>query len=168
MAGSRRFASLARRCPGRIDVPALLLAAAGLLTAGIVLPALETRTLFFWRDEYSVLMNVVELHREGKEVAAMILALCSIVYPASKLVALAFFWVAPFPQRSRFRLIRTLRLLGRWSMLDVFAMTAIVVGSFAIGPVNSTPRPGLYLYAGGILCLMLVTLLMDVLARRVA
>lgn len=163
---ARRSASLARRHPRRGDVPLLLLAAGALLAAGMTLPALETRTLFFWHHEYSVVMNVIDLDRQGKRTAAVILGLCAIVYPVSKLLMLGYFWLMPFPPAWRFQLIRLLRLLGRWSMVDVFALTAIVVGSLTIGPVDSSPQLGLFLYAGGIICLMVVTLLMDRLARR--
>lgn len=159
-------APLARRHPRRIDVPVLLIAAACMLAAGVVLPALETRTLFFWHDEFSVIDNVVELNRRGQRIAAATLGVCSIVYPVSKLITLGLFWITPFPHRWRSRIIRLLRLLGRWSMLDVLTMTAIIVGSLTIGPVRSTPKIGLYLYAGGIICLMIVTLLMDRLAAR--
>lgn len=163
---TRRFASLARRHPRRGDIPLLLIAAGALLTTGMMLPALETRTLFFWRQEYSIVMNVVDLEREGKRVAAVILGLCSIAYPVSKLLMLGYFWLMPFPHSWRFQVIRLLRLLGRWSFIDVLAVTAIVVCSLTIGPMDASPRVGLYLYAGGVLCLMIVTLLMDRLARH--
>jgi paraquat-inducible protein A len=149
-----------------MDVPVLLFATGVLIISGIAMPALETRTLFFWRDEYSVLMNVVELGRDGQRTAAAILAVCSIAYPLAKLAALVWFWLMPFPDRWRSRLIRLLRLLGRWSMIDVFAITAIILGSLAIGPIDSEPQLGLYVYAAGVLCLMVATLLMDRMAVR--
>jgi len=163
---AKRSASLARRYPKRIDIPFLLITAAALLAVGITMPALETRTLFFWRDEYSIYMNILRLGREGKQAAATILAVCSIVYPAAKLLVLAYFWLMPFPHAWRFRVIRLLRLLGRWAMVDVFAITAIVLGSLAIGPLDATPRLGLYVYAAGILTLMLASLLMDGVASK--
>ncbi|MHC4991465.1 MAG: paraquat-inducible protein A [Planctomycetota bacterium] len=162
----RRSTALTHRFPYRIEVPALLLASGVLLALGITMPALETRTFFFWREEYSISMNVAELHREGRRPAAFILAACAIVYPATKLLLLGYFWTMPFPRRWRSTAIRLLRLLGRWAMVDVFTISAIIVASSTIGPIHAKPKVGLYLYACGIIALMLVTLLMDRMARR--
>lgn len=163
---ARRSASLARRYPRRLDIPLLLLGSAGLLALGLVLPAMQTRTALFWRDEYSIYMNVLRMSREGRQTAATVLGICSIAYPLAKLSLLGYFWLMPFPDRWRSGIIRLLRLLGRWSMIDVFAMTAIILASMTIGPMDATPKIGLYLYAGGILLLMFTSLLMDRMARR--
>lgn len=163
MAASRN-ASLRRRFPRRIDIPVLLLASAGLITAGLITPAVETEALF-WRNEYSILLNVRELSAEGKRTTAAIIALCSVAYPAAKLLLLAFFWLFPFPAKWRWRSIQFIRILGRWGMVDVFAVATIVLASMTIGPLKATPRMGLFLYASGMLCLMFTGLLMDRLAR---
>jgi uncharacterized paraquat-inducible protein A len=163
---ARRSASLARRFPRRLDVPFFLVVSGAMLCLGLMLPAMQTRTAFFWRDEYSIYMNVVRMSREGRELAATILAVCSIAYPLGKLAILVYFWLMPFPDRWRSGIIRLLRLLGRWSMVDVFAVSAIILASMTIGPMDATPKIGLYLYAGGILMLMFTALLMDRLARR--
>lgn len=161
----RRSASLRRRYRRRWDVPALLLVSGVLILAGLLLPAFETRTLMLWRSEYSILLNVQSLSRQDQHVAATILALCSVVYPAAKLATLALFWLFPFPYRWRARVITLLRVLGRWAMVDVLTIVTIVLASLTIGPLEATPRIGLYLYAAGIICLMIVALLMDRLAR---
>jgi paraquat-inducible protein A len=160
----RRSASLRSRHPRRIDIPVLLVLSAALIGAGLLLPAVETRALF-WRNEHSILLNVQQMSREGKQVAATILALCSIGYPAVKIGLLSFFWMFPFPATWRWRSIQLIRLLGRWGMVDVMAMTSIVVASLTIGPLRATPRMGLFLFAAGMLCLMFTGLLMDRLAR---
>jgi len=144
----------------------LLLASGVLLALGLLLPAMQTRTAFFWRDEYSIYMNVLRMSREGRQSAATILAICSIAYPLGKLALLGYFWLMPFPDRWRSGIIRLLRLLGRWSMVDVFAMSAIILASMTIGPIDATPKIGLYLYAGGILTLMFTSLLIDRMVRR--
>jgi len=163
---SRRSASLARRFPHRADVPLLLTASAVLITLGLTLPAIETHTLVFWRAEYSIAKNIGHLNAEGKVAAASILAICSVLYPLVKLMTLFYFWLMPFPHAWRARVITVLRLLGRWALIDVFAVTAIVLGSLTIGPFDATPKTGLYLFACGVLLLMFATLLMDRLARH--
>lgn len=165
---ARRSASLLRRNPHRLDVPLLLFVTAALLTFGLTTPALETRTLILWRDEYSILHNIQQLYHDDKLTAACILAACSVVYPATKLALLWFFWLLPFPASWRMGSIRLIRLLGRWCMVDVLTITAIVLASLSIGPLKAEPKIGLYLYAAGVLCLMFVGLLIDRLARRSA
>ncbi len=161
----KRSASLRKRYRKRVDVPVLLLASGGLILAGLLLPAFETRTLLLWRDEYSILLNVQALSQQDKHVAATILALCSVVYPALKFGMLAFFWLLAFPYRWRARVISLLRVFGRWAMVDVFTIVTVVLASLTVGPLEATPQIGLYLYAGGIICLMFVALQMDRLAR---
>ena len=96
----------------------------------------------------------------------MILTLCSVAYPLAKIVVLSALWLAPFPARGRRSIVRVMRLLGRWSLIDVIAVTMIVVGSRSIGfLVNARPLTGCYVYAASIITLMLATVLMDWLAR---
>jgi uncharacterized paraquat-inducible protein A len=160
-----RSASLRRRFPRRIDVPFLLILSAALLAGGLTLPAIETQTLLFWHDEHSILLNIQQLSKDGKETAALILTVCSIAYPGAKLALLTFFWLFPFPATWRWRSIQLIRLLGRWGMVDVIAISSIVLASLTVGPLEATPKLGLYLFALGILCLMFTGLLMDRMAR---
>jgi len=160
-----RSASLRRRYTGRPHIPLLLFAGGACIALGLTTPALETSTLMFWRNEYSVLINIQQLSRDGRHAAAAILAMCSVAYPAAKLCLLAFFWLFPFPARWRWNSIRVIRILGRWGMVDVFTMATIVLASLAIGPLQASPRPGLYFYAGGIACLSIAGVMMDRMAR---
>jgi uncharacterized paraquat-inducible protein A len=159
-----RNASLRRRFPRRIDIPVLLLASAGLIAAGLITPAVETEALF-WHDEYSILLNLRQLSEDGKHTVAAVIALCSVAYPATKIALLTFYWLFPFHAKWRWRSIQFIRLLGRWGMVDVFAVVTIIVASMSIGPLKATPRLGLFLYAAGMLCLMFTGLLIDHLAR---
>lgn len=158
-----RSASLRRRFPRRTDIPLLLLASGILIGLGLIMPALETQALF-WRNEYSILLNLKQMSESGRDAAAII-ALCSVIYPAAKLALLTFFWLFPFPARWRSRSIKLIRLLSRWSMVDVFTIVSIVLASMTIEPFKATPRMGLFFYAAGMMALMFVALLMDRLAR---
>jgi paraquat-inducible protein A len=156
---------LAARHPWRFDVPLLLSISLVLLARGLTMPAMEIRTLIFWVDQYSIISNIRNLYEHGKVPAAVALALCSIAYPVLKIAALFFLWLAPFPAKWRGRLVHLLRMLGRWSMLDVLAVTAIVTGSRTLGfLVDASPLPGIYVYGFSILVLMIVTMIMDRLA----
>jgi paraquat-inducible protein A len=158
--------SLAARHPWRLDIPLLLSFSIVLLAQGLTTPALEIRALFIFRDQHTVVSNIQKLHSDGRTTAALVLAGCSIVYPAVKIAVLLFLWLTPFPARWRRRLVRLIRLMGRWSMLDVFAITALVVGSRTILLLEARPLPGIYIYAAAVFVLMIVTVMMDRLARN--
>jgi uncharacterized paraquat-inducible protein A len=158
--------SLIARHPRRLDIPLLLGGSLVLLYHGLTMPALEIRALLIFRDEHSILSNIESLYRQGRRPAALTLAGCSVAYPAAKNALLMGLLFVPFPAGGRRALIRLLRLLGRWSMLDVFAVTAIVVGSRVVFLLEARPLPGIYVYAASIFALMLATVLMDRLARR--
>jgi uncharacterized paraquat-inducible protein A len=161
---AKRSASLRRRYPRRFDIPLLIVVSTVLIGAGLITPAVETE-LLFWNDKYSILFNLTQMSREGNHAAASIIAICSVAYPVLKIGLLSFFWLFPFPPTWRWRSIQLVRLLGRWGMVDVFALTSIVLASATIGPFKATPKIGLFLYASGILCLGLAGFLMARLAR---
>lgn len=161
---AKRSASLQRKHPKRIEIPILIVLSTVLIGVGLMMPAVQTQALF-WRNEYSVLLNIKQFSREGKHAAAMILALCAVGYPATKIGLLSFFWLFPFPAKWRACSIQFIRMLGRWGMVDVMTMTSIVLASLTIGPLKATPQLGLFLYASGIMCLMFVGLLMSRLSR---
>ena len=162
--------SLAQLHPWRLDVPALLGLSLVLLLQGLTQPAMEMKAtfLFFtlWRDEYSILSNITHFWDEGRFEAAVILAACSVAYPVLKILTLFYLLLAPFPPRMRRGMVRFLRLLGRWSLLDVMAIAAIVLGSRVIFVLEAQPKRGLYIYAAAIFVLMFATVLMDRLARE--
>ena len=158
--------SLAARHPWRLDVPLLLSVSLVLLFAGLTMPAMQITAFIFWRSEFSILENIQRLYDGDRRPAAIALAFCSVIYPAFKIALLFVLWLMPSPARWRRGCVRMLRLLGRWSLLDVFAMTVLVVGSRAIFLVEAKPLPGIYVYAAAILVLMTVTVLMDALARN--
>ena len=159
--------SLAARFPWRFDVPLLLSVALVLLAQGLTMPAMEIRALIFWVDQYSIISNIQNFYEHGKRPAAIALTICSVVYPAGKILLLLFMWLAPFPASWRSRGVRVMRLLGRWSMVDVFAVTAIVAASRTVGfLVDARPLSGIYVYAGAIFVLMIATILLDRLAEH--
>lgn len=159
--------SLAARHPWRLDVPLLLCASLVLLAQGLTRPAMQINALLFWQEQYSILSNIARMHRDGRHVPALLLAACSVAYPAIKIVVLFILWMVPFPARSRSRIVRALRLLGRWAMVDVLAVMAIVVVSRTVAFLEARPLPGIYIYAAGIIVLMIATVMIDRLARHV-
>jgi paraquat-inducible protein A len=109
-------------------VPAVLIAAAACLIAGVRLPILVVREFFVYGQKLSILDGVNALLGEGDWPLAMILVLFSIAVPLGKIGALLVLWW----QRKHGRLPPSWRLgclewSGRWAMLDVFVVALVIV-----------------------------------------
>lgn len=147
-------------------VPAGMLASAGLLLAGLILPLMYTERLVLWKSEYSVWTGVVELCKQNELMLAGILFFFSMVFPILKLSMLAAIWFRPLPPADRITLLHWLGILGKWSMLDVFVV-AILIVLVKLGPLARVePRAGVYVFAAAIAASMLTTMHVDRLARR--
>ena len=109
---------------------ALVLSAAVLYIPANVLPVMHTRTLFS-DDEDTIMSGVIELAQSGSWPLALLVFFASIVVPLLKIVAMGEMLFAVRrksvrdPQQ-RSRLFRLVEFVGRWSMLDVFAMSFLV------------------------------------------
>ncbi len=125
----RCHAPLHERRPGSRSVcAALLLTAAILYVPANLLPVMHTRTLF-GEDDDTILSGVIALLHAGSWPLALLVFFASIVVPLLKLVSLGWLLLstlgAPAPAAPRSRLYRMVEFVGRWSMLDVFAVTVL-------------------------------------------
>lgn len=155
--------------PQRREVPALLIAALAVLLAGLSLPILTVEKTVFWRhweNHYSVFLGVVELAIHGDWLLALILFFFSMVFPFAKLAALGVIWFRPLTQQDRMDTLRWLGILGKWSMLDVFAVAILIVAAKLRDLTHVEPRIGIYLFALAIILSMLTTMRVERLARR--
>jgi len=123
---------------------ALTTLGAALLLYSYTLPTVTFRTLGAAEPEvYSIWGGIVSLWHDGNVLLAPIVFLFSIVFPVAKLLALGAILVSGRP------LVRTvtwLRLLGKWSMLDVW-IVGLFVGSIRIGIATASSRPGILVFA---------------------
>ncbi len=139
-----------------VVVPAALLLSTGLLLKGLSLPLLYSQKLF-WESTYSVWTGIVALWQQHEYVLASVLFFFSIVFPIVKLLSLAVVWFQKLPEEQTVRLLHWLRILGKWSMLDVFVV-AILIVAVKLGPLASVePRRGVYFFCLAILCSMFTT-----------
>lgn len=138
---------------------ALLLAAAILYVPANVLPVLDTQALGSTQDD-TILSGVVFLWTSGSWPLAVIVFLASIVIPIGKIVALTAVLVAvarrsPRDPRLHTRTYRTVEIIGRWSMLDVFVDT-FVVALVQLSPLMSvSPGPGVPYFMAVVVLTML-------------
>jgi paraquat-inducible protein A len=133
-------AHLFERKPHSLAVTAaLLLCAAVLYVPANVLPVMYTRSLF--DDERDTIMSgVLVLLHSGSWPIAVLVFIASIVVPLLKIIGLSVVLFSAWRRSPRLRtqrseLFRMVEFIGRWSMLDVYAISLLValvqVGSFA-------------------------------------
>ncbi len=117
----------------------LLIGAAVLYVPANMLPVMDTHT--FVDDEYDTIMSgVLVLLESGSWPIAVLVFVASIVVPLLKILALGVLlytaWRgSPLSRLQRSGLFRMVEFIGRWSMLDVYAIsllaTLVQVQSFA-------------------------------------
>jgi len=155
--------------PHRPDVPLLIFLALAVLLAGLSLPILQVDKTVFWRhweNRYSVLIGISELAKSGDWLLAIILFFFSMVFPFVKLAALIWIWFWKLTDAQRMKTLHWLEILGKWSMLDVFAVAILIVAAKMRSLTEVQPRIGIYLFGAAIILSMLTTMRVERIARR--
>ena len=148
-----------RRAQSWQRTAALVLAAAILYVPANVLPVLDTQALSTQQDD-TILSGIVFLWTSGSWPLAVIVFIASVLIPIGKIVALALVLAAVRTRSTRdarlhTRLHRTVEIIGRWSMLDVFVDT-FVVALVQLSPVMSVrPGPGVIFFMAVVVLTML-------------
>jgi paraquat-inducible protein A len=138
---------------------ALVITAAVLYIPANLLPVMRTHEIIGDEDD-TILSGVISLAHQGSWPIALLVFFASIVVPLLKLVALGDILFAIWRRRVRYprqrsRLFRLVEFVGRWSMLDVFAMSLLAslvqIQSLALVQV----RPGAFAFAAVVVLTML-------------
>jgi paraquat-inducible protein A len=138
---------------------ALLITAALLYIPANLLPVMHTHTLLDDQDD-TIMSGVISLAHQGAWPIALLVFFASIVVPLLKLVTLGEILLAVSRKslqhaQQRSRLFRIVEFVGRWSMLDVFAVSILValvqIQSLALVEV----RPGALAFAAVVVLTML-------------
>jgi paraquat-inducible protein A len=145
---------------------ALVLAAAILYVPANTLPMMSY-TAFGVTQTDTIFSGVAALISDGMWGVALVVFVASIVVPIAKLVVLTYLtWLVKAGRtrnaRQQHRLFRTLELIGRWSMVDVFVVTLLValVQFGLFGQVE--PRGAIVAFGGVVVLTMLATQTFDV------
>ena len=136
----RCHALLHERKPHSLVVTTVLLICSAILyVPANLLPVMDTKTLI--DDEYDTIMSgVLVLLQSGSWPIALLVFVASIVVPLLKILALGVLlysaWRGSARRRTqRSQLFRLVEFIGRWSMLDVYAIsllaTLVQIQSFA-------------------------------------
>jgi paraquat-inducible protein A len=161
--------SLLERHPNKIALPIALAACFILLIAGLSLPLMDAHTGILWKHwkkSYSAWAGVVALWQQNELLLGAVLFFFSIVFPILKLIAVSVVWFVRLADEERSKVLHWLEVLGKWSMLDVFIVSILIV-LVKLGPMaNIEPRLGIYFFTAAILASMLTTKRIDRLAHR--
>ena len=126
-----------RRCTSRIPHPresyfrswALLLTAMILWVPANLFPILRIETIFGHVDN-TVIGGVITLWDEGSWMIALVILIASVIVPILKFIVLLYLLISSrYPVRHRrhirHRLYTLIELIGAWSMVDIFVVTAL-------------------------------------------
>jgi paraquat-inducible protein A len=138
---------------------ALLVAAAICYVPANLLPVLTTTTAAGTESD-TILQGVVLLWSPTGWPLSIVVLVASIMIPSAKILALAYLLVgvqraAATSQVPRVRMYRTVEIIGRWSMIDVFVDT-FTAALVQLPPLMSVaPAPGLFFFAAVVVLTML-------------
>jgi paraquat-inducible protein A len=138
---------------------ALGISAALLYIPANILPVMHMHTLFSDEDD-TIMSGVISLAHSGSWPVALLVFFASIVVPLLKLIALSEILIAVtrnsvhHPEQ-RSRLFRLVEFVGRWSMLDVFAMSLLVALVQIQSLATVQVRPAALAFAGVVVLTML-------------
>ncbi len=157
--------SLGQIFPGHGGLPALIFLSACLLVAGIFMPVLTVKQVFM-TNTFSVLSGIQNLWLEHNIILALIIFFFSIVFPTAKLVILFWIWAFPLADERRKQTIYWLKVLGKWSMLDVFVVAVTIVAVKFGLMATAEPRVGIYVFSLAIIFSMTATFWTDSLSQK--
>jgi paraquat-inducible protein A len=136
----RCHAHLHERKPYSLGITTvLLIGAAVLYVPANILPVMDTRT-FYDNESDTIMSGVLVLLHSGSWPIAALVFIASIVVPALKILALGVLLYSawrrsPRGRLQRSQLFRLTKFIGRWSMLDIYAIsllaTLVQIQSFA-------------------------------------
>lgn len=154
--------------PDRLLGPLVVITAV-LLFFGWTLPIMTVDRLIFLSERVSILRACLELWNDGRYFLFFVIAVFSVVFPLIKLAAALILWygVAAGSAALRRGLV-WLEMLGRWSMLDVFAVAFGVAASQISLISEITLHAGLYVFTAAVVLSLACVQRMTVLARRAA
>lgn len=147
---------------------ALTIAALVLYPAAVLLPILQVQRLGR-THEAGVLDGAADLLSEGYIVLGLVVVVCSVVIPISKLLGLLLLCTSrvPVSARHRGRAWWFIELSGRWGMLDVLLVAALVAFVKLGDVIDIQPGPGAVLFAMVVGLSLLAAMVFDPRAIRV-
>jgi paraquat-inducible protein A len=144
---------------------AYLVAAAILYVPANVLPVMHSSSLLVQQDD-TILSGVVYLFQSGSWPLGLLVFVASIMVPLLKILALGVLvWMSARRSRThplaRSRLFRVVDFIGRWSLLDIYAVTMLVALVRMDTLASVQPRLGALAFAAVVMLTLLAAASFD-------
>jgi paraquat-inducible protein A len=126
---------------------------------------MNTRT-FFDDEQDTIMSGVLELLHSGSWPIALLVFIASIVVPLLKILALAVLLYSAWRREPRLRLERTelyrlVEFIGRWSMLDIYAISLLATLVQVQGFANIIVGWGAWAFGAVVVLTMIATRTFD-------
>ncbi len=144
---------------------AYLISAFILYFPAMILPVMETNTLYFSRKD-TIFSGVVYLFTSGTWPLGVIVFGASIMIPVVKIVVLAALLISvqrktAWAPEKRTRAFHIIEIIGRWSMVDIFVITITVALVQLPALAMMEVAPGAVCFGAVVILTMLATLSFD-------
>ena len=149
-----------------IVVPAMLMTALSLNIIALTMPFMMVEVFGKPHEQYSIPTTVSLMWSLKFYWIAILVAVFSIAFPFVKIFSLFILWYVPLTSRIRYRGLRLLSQLGRWSLLDVFVALVLIVLSHHQKLFVTDTMIGLPLFIAAICLSILTSELMGMLQIR--
>jgi paraquat-inducible protein A len=148
------------RIPRSLEKTAAYLAAAAILyVPANVLPVMHSSSVLVQQDD-TILSGVVYLFGSGSWPLGLLVFVASIMVPLLKILSLGVLvWMSARRSRehplARTRLYRVVDFIGRWSLLDIYAVTMLVALVRMDAVASVQPRLGALAFAAVVVLTLL-------------
>ena len=141
----------------KLLVNALILVSLGLLAVGVFAPLMTLEKFYFFENQVSLYLALVDLFGRHEWMLFSIILLFSIVVPLLKCLFLFLVWNTSRPSASHKRYLYWLAHYGKWSMLDVFIVALLLVTVKLDVIANVQVHYGIYAFAASVFLTMILT-----------
>lgn len=147
-----------RKILERVIIDLLLWISLLTLMIGVFAPVMTFKKLLFYKNTFSIHSGLMTLFKEGEYILFLIIFLFTILFPVVKIALLALIhYFRVWPQEKRKKLLHSLSLVSKWSMLDVFIVALLVV-AVRLGITGKVDvRWGIYVFAVSVILSTIAT-----------
>jgi len=147
-----------------VPVPVLLATSLACNVTALLVPFMEIDIALQARQVYSLPRSVKLMWEHDLHLIALLILAFSIVFPLAKLGTLCVVWFLSRGPAVRRRLLAIVEPLGKWSFMDIFVVTIILVLTDDQLFVGARTIAGVYYFIAAIALSMVTTLIIQRLA----
>jgi paraquat-inducible protein A len=97
------------------------------LFASIGFPFLKINQFLLSSNSYNIFQTIEAVFSQHQHVVAVMLAIFLILFPTVRVLATIFLWFSACSLGRRLYWIRKVNIIARWSMIDVFGLSLVLI-----------------------------------------